>query len=366
MKAWGRAVAAATAVLALLAPAAARADGASAGPGFEVQEHSLRSIVSIEGSHSFHGFVSTRGHKQVALVLHRANETLELRTVGRVSRRAIEAKFGDLAHLSLRFQGSPLPPDPPSRRREGFERACRGRAAIVERGVFHGTIHFRGENDFTRIEAKRAPGVVKRRFRRVCRQPPRKERGTAFEELLSGLRLAQLEARARVGGVNVTFAATAVDFSSILGPGARIYGFSAQTVERRGGMRVVRAAQLMGDDHSFLADKPGAIPQTVTVVPPPPFVKTAEHLKEHGTAAIWAGPLAVRLPGAGLVPLTGPGFRSAFCSLTFVNLIEGERCLPRHGDEPSSDSMALLAEALAQGSGSQSQAFWDARLSWSR
>jgi hypothetical protein len=229
--------------------------------------------------------------------------------------------------------------------------------------VFHGTIHFRGENDFTRIEAKRAPGVVERRFQRICRQSPRK---AAFEELLRGLRLTQLEARARVGGVNVTFEATAVDLSSILGPGARIYGFSARAVERREGTLVVRATQLTGDDHSFLAGKPGASPQIVTVVPPPPFVETAEHLKEHGTPATWVGPLAVRLPGAGLVPLTGPGFRSAFCGLTFANLIEGERCLPRRGDEPSSDSMALLAEALAQGSGSHSHAFWDARLSWSR
>jgi hypothetical protein len=165
----------------------------------------------------------------------------------------------------------------------------------------------------------------------------------------------------------VIFEATAIDFSSILGLRLpRIYGFSARAVERRDGVRVMRATQLIGDAHNFLASKPGATPQTVTVVPPPPFVKTAKHLKEHGASATWVGPLAVRLPGAGLVPLTGPGFKSSFCSLTFADFEEGERCLPRRGSEPSPGSMALLAEALLQGSGSQSQAFWDARLSWSR
>lgn len=366
MRSWLGAIAVLTAALGLLAMPA----GASARPGFEVQERSLRSTVSIEGSNNFHGSVSTRGHKQVTLVLNRANEKLELQTVGRVSRRRIEAKFGDLGEISLRFQGERVAADSRPRqhnRRGASTPACSGRAPIVERGVFRGTIHFRGENDFFRIEAKQAPGVVERRFRRVCRQTPLKRREAAFEGLFNGLRLTQLEARARVGAANLTFEATVIDFSSILGPGLPpIYGFSARAVERRGGMRVVRATQLLGGGHSFLATKPAATPQTVTVVPPPPFVETAEHRKEHGAPATWIGPLAVRLPGAGLVPLTGPGFKSAFCSLTFAKLSDGERCLPRRGDEPIPGSMALLAEALAQGSGSQSQAFWDARLSWSR
>jgi hypothetical protein len=364
---WARAIGVLAAALGLLALPA----DASARPGFDAQERSLRLNLVVKGSNGFRGVIATEGHKQVSLTLIRGGVSMDLRTAETVSRRGIVARFGDLGKVSVRFQGEPPAADPgPRRRGRGGDPTpgCSGRNPIVERGHFHGTIQFRGENDFTRIDTGLAPGTVERRFRRVCRQPPRKP-GAAFEELFKGLRLTQLEARARVGGVNVTFEATALDFSSILGPEfPPFYGFSARTVERREGMRVVRAAKGLGDDHSFLANKPGATPQTVTVVPPPPFVKTAEHLKEHGTPATWVGPLAVRLPGAGLVPLTGPGFRSAFCSLTFANLTEGEGegCLPRRGDEPSSDSMALLAEAFAQGSGSQSQAFWDARLSWSR
>jgi hypothetical protein len=358
MRSWLGTIAVLTATLGLLALPA----GASARPGFEVQERSLRSTVSIKGSNGFHGTVTTKGHRQVTLLLERASQTLELRTAGRVSRRGIEAKFGDLAGLSLRFEGARMPAD----LRDRSKRPCRGRAPIVEQGVFRGTIHFRGESDFTQLEARRAPGMVERRFRRTCRMSRLKELRAKGENLFRGLRFTQLEARARVGDANVTFEATALDFSAILGPEfPPLYGFSARAVERREGMRLVRAAKGLGDDHSFLASKPSATPQTVTVVPPPPFVKTADHLKEHGLPATWVGPLAVRLPGAGLVPLTGPGFKSAFCSLTFANALKGEHCLPRH-DEPGPSPMALIAAALAQGSGSQSQAFWDVRLSWSR
>ena len=71
------------------------------------------------------------------------------------------------------------------------------------------------------------------------------------------------------------------------------------------------------------------------------------------------------MPGVGRVPLTGQGFKSALCSLTVEELLDGHRCLRRRS-EPEPDSLAALTRASTQGSGSQSQAFWDARLSWSR
>ncbi len=364
MRPWAGAIGILAATLGLLAMPA----GAGAKPSFDVQERSLRLNLAIKGSNGFRGFIATEGHKQVSLTLVKGGVLMDLRTSGTVSRRGIVARFGGLGRVSVRFQGEPVAA--PSRRQRGRRGdstpGCSGRDPVVERGLFRGTIQFRGENDFTRIDAKLAPGTVERRFRRVCKPSLLAVLNGLFEELFSGLRVDMLEARARVDGANVAFEAASFDFSSILGPGTpSSYGFAGRTMEWGEGMRIIRGANVEEANGGFLAGKPGAMPQNVTVVPPKPFLKSAKHLKEVGVPAGWVGPLAVRLPGAGLVPLTGPGFKSAFCGLTLGTLIAGERCLNRRA-EPEPHSLAMLAGAAAQGSGSQSQAFWDARLSWSR
>lgn len=58
---------------------------------------------------------------------------------------------------------------------------------------------------------------------------------------------------------------------------------------------------------------PGVEPVTATVGPPAPFLGSGAFSQSPGQAAAWSGSLAVELPGAGAVPLTGPGFTAAFC-----------------------------------------------------
>lgn len=345
--------------------------GAAAKQDFDVQARSLRLAFSVPGSNGFHGLVTTRGHKQVTLTLSKGGVLTELRTSGRVSRHGISARFGDLAHVEVRFQADPRSPGPKSRRRglrDSSERACHGRAPIQERGVFHGTISFRGEDDSVLVDARHAPGAVERRFRRICKRPPKGSFASVVKELLGKLRITLLEARARVDGANMTFEATAVDFGSILGPGTPLfYGFNGRTMERADGVRIVHAAKAEGNqgDGTLLPGRPSSASRVVEVAPSRPFLKAAKRLKEPDAPASWTGPLAMRLPEAGLVPLAGPGFKSALCSLTLDEFTEGHRCLKRRG-EPEASPLAKMARAAIQGSGSQSQAFWDARLSWSR
>jgi hypothetical protein len=366
MRSWTGAIGVLAIALALLAMPA----GAVAKQSFDVQERSLRSTLSVKGSNGFRGIVSTEGHKQVRLTLTKGDLVMELQTSGRVSRHGIEARFGDLATVSVRFQGAPDAAKPKPRRRESRSNptpGCSGRDPVVERGVFHGTIHFRGENDFARVDAKRAPGVVERRFRRVCKRSPLAGLEGLFEELFGGLRLTLFEAHARVDGATVVFEAAKFDFGPILGAGASpSYAFIGRSTERREGVRITRAASIEEAEGGFRAGSPGALPQHATVAPPKPFLGSAKHLKQAGAPASWVGPLAVRLPGAGLVPLTGAGFKSALCGRTLDELRDRDRCLPPRDAEPESNSLAALARAAFQGSGSQSQAFWDARLSWSR
>lgn len=359
MRPWAAAIGVLIAVGLLAGPT-----GAGAEANLEVQERSLRLNLATKGSNGFRGFVSTAGHRRVVLTLVRGEALMNLRTTGRVSRRGIVARFGDLATVSVRFQGASVGADPSARRRGQRNDAtpgCSGRDPIVERGVFRGTIRFRGENGFTNINARVAPGTVERRFRRVCKRSLLGELSGLFEELFGGVRLTLLEARARVDDTNVAFEAASFD----LGPGAPpSYSFVGRTAERRDGMEIFRGATAEAQ-RGFLAGKPGAMPQQATTKPPKPFQGSAEYRKDTGLPAGWTGPLAVPMPGVGRVALTGAGFKSALCSLTVEELLDGHRCLRRRS-EPEPNSLAALTRASTQGSGSQSQAFWDARLSWSR
>jgi hypothetical protein len=352
--------------LALLAWSGNTAD---AKPSFKVQERSLRLTLPIEGSNGFHGSISTRGHKRVELTLIRGSELIVVRTRGQVNRNGIAARFGDLGKISVRFRSEPGTADPtPPRRGSRGDPAhnCHGRDPILERGVFRGAIEFHGENDFTQIDAKAVPGRVERRFRRVCKQSLLDGLDGLFEELFGSLRLHTVEARARIGDANVTFVAASFSLGSTSQPVQLAVG---STVEHREGLFIVRGAYVEEEGvDSFRGAKPGTLPQVVTVAPPKPFLESATHRKEPGLPALWTGSLAVHLPGAGVTPLTGPRFKSAYCNLTLAALSHGGHCLPRRAESgaPEPTLLAALARTSLQGSGSQSQAFWDARLSWSR
>lgn len=117
MKAWGRGGepglcaaiprSSAVALLATLALLAGSCGTAGAKPSFKVQEGSLRLSLDVKGSNGFRGFISTKGRKQVTLTLLRGDQRIETRASGRVTRRAVVARFGDLGRVSVRFQSEP-------------------------------------------------------------------------------------------------------------------------------------------------------------------------------------------------------------------------------------------------------------------
>jgi hypothetical protein len=332
-------------------------------PRFEVHERSLSLLMFLEASNGYKGSVTTRGHRQVTLTLRKGYTTIEARTRGRVTRHGINARFGDLGKISVRFRGKPFslafPGDKEGKRR------CRGRKSEFESGLFRGTIRFRGENGFTQVSSKRVRGFVDRHYRRVCRRDPEDSFARVLKRLIELMPVTTLRANARVERTNVRFEAAAIDFRPILGPGVGLaYVASAQTMERDRGMRLTRSVSAEGDEGSFLFRRGKKAPRTATVAPPRPFVGTAKYLKEPGSPASWAGSLAARLPGAGLVAMTGPNFRVVTCNMTLGALLKG-RCRPGSG-RTQSQTLLRLGRALPQISGSQSQLFGDARLSWSR
>src|SRR4051812_16870925 len=105
MKIWGGALLCALVACSLAATPVAAAKGRGAKPRFEVHERALRLSLKVKASNGYEGWVTTQGHKRVTLTLQKGNARVEARTSGRVTRRGIEAEFGKLGRISVRFRG---------------------------------------------------------------------------------------------------------------------------------------------------------------------------------------------------------------------------------------------------------------------
>ncbi len=136
--------------------------------------------------------------------------------------------------------------------------------------------------------------------------------------------------------------------------------YRARGRARVGAIRISRDAFAIGGDAVLIAGDPDREPDRAKVLPPEPFSGTATYRKEAGSPPGWSGDLAVRFLGKGIVPLAGEGFRATLCR----NGGSFDRCQDRLTEQTF--GAIDLRRWLAQGRGSQSQAFWDDRLSWSR
>ena len=78
-------------------------------------------------------------------------------------------------------------------------------------------------------------------------------------------------------------------------------------------MTIDRFANSFLEPDQISAGPPGAGPITGTVTPSFPFAGSATYSQPPGSPATWSGDLRAWLPGAGYVPLTGPGFSQVLC-----------------------------------------------------
>jgi hypothetical protein len=316
----------------LLSGSAVAASEAKHTGGFEVEKRSLRLELSLDPSNGYEGFIATTGHRRVMLALTKGDALFIATTSGRVNRRGIEAEFGDLGEVSVRFEGKRAPWrwSNPFLPRDLPQRKCRGRAPVIEAGMFRGEVRFEGENGFTKIGAQAVPGTVERHYRRVCAGSAKRPSLSAILERIFGkLQLTLLRAVAHRDGAMISFEASASELGSAFGldTGELSYSFAASTVEREDGMRIIRGFNGEGEKGSFDATGKKAKRATATVAPPKPFAGTASYLKQKGEPTSWSGPLTVRLPGTGLLELTGPEFETALCHISLRAVIRG-RCRP--------------------------------------
>lgn len=358
MKAWGRFVCLTWAAAALLILPQATA----AKPGYYVSKPSRIVMAHLKGSNGYGIDLVTFGAKRLVLLANHIglfnNQSFGSQSAGYIVPRQaarpdeLHATLGKLGHLSLRFH----PSEPPKTQQEpGAD--CKGRGSTEQKGRFAGSVRFRGEHGFTSVRATSASGQIFRSFKQVCRRP-HEPRGviTRRKALSLGAYVKGNPDRASFGAYEL---ASTSNSDSV--------NYSASTTEHRGRMTITRSASAFAEPSTLVVSNSSLRPATASVAPPFPFSGTATLEHGQGTAYTWSGDLSVDLPGFGTLPLTGHSFSAKLCRKNLSCLCPpGRPCALLIAGRRQSSTAPLLRRDTAQGSGSHSQAFWDARLSWSR
>jgi hypothetical protein len=207
---------------------------------------------------------------------------------GVASPERLQATFGRFGKVSMRFRESR------NKTWVGKRRNCRGAQRFVKRrGVFVGSLRFKGEGGYISLNVKRAKGSVVTVARKCLRQKRRPRPPFAQQSSHQSA----LVATARHG----------VDFTGFLAIGGRKTTFLAAHEESRGRkLAIIRLAVIRNRSN------PLRVNETLTrawVSPPAPFHGTGRYRAAPDGTATWSGSLSVNFPGTPRFPLTGPDFQ---------------------------------------------------------
>jgi hypothetical protein len=184
---------------------------------------------------------------------------------------------------------------------------CRQAPTLVRPGYFVGTVHLRGEHDYTEVDATRVKGAVSETPHRNC-AAKRTGHRSALMRTMKSKEAQTLLLQAKAG--DVTFVGGQISVGkkevelSILG---------ASHTRRHDGMLVENTVIEFGSSPVVLPSEDVEFPKSATVEPPEPFSGSAAFELQSSHTSTWTGDLAVELPGVGKVRLAGPRFRSNLC-----------------------------------------------------
>lgn len=247
--------------------------------GYQVEIESFRSgkvTLTAQKETGFGGFVATYAVK------------------GQSDERGLKADFGQLGRIAVHI------------------RRQRPTRFAVESVRLEGRIEFHGEQGFTSVSLRRARGAVSRTFKRACpgrssgRQPRASHADISSD---GGARETGLVAAELTSNRAVSMEVRSGPFSG----GKAIFAL-VSLEERREGMRIERGTIYSSRLGTVSATPPGTGPLSGNVALPYPFSGTAAFSRDSDSPTSWSGDLAVSMPGAPNVPLTGPGFSAVACS----------------------------------------------------
>lgn len=228
---------------------------------------------------------------------------------GTVTESRLEASFGALGELSMRFH--------PSANRTWVkpDRNCRGLGKfVVRKGTWVGRLRFHGEGGYLSLDVQRVKGTVET-IAPQCRsggggsgggggqEPNRAVRRARAERLI---RPSQEPSLGREVPVLLSRWRDGVRAAEFLGgAGTEGSNFYAATEEPRGRIAIFRTARAEGGSGAMSAD------QALTradLSPPAPFHDSGHYRAAADGSTSWDGGLFVSFPGADHYKLTGDPF----------------------------------------------------------
>jgi hypothetical protein len=255
---------------------------------------------------------------------HRGNA--EYQVPGNVTSTKIQASFGELGHVSLRFLPSGRVLHSLS---EGGGCSLHAKARL---GVFVGSFRFHGEGGYTTVNAHRIRGGVgsptapinSREQGKLGCQNAAETHIVPLDQIqqrISGgrpLSEASPKGPGETPWSGVVSAAVAQDEATLFlaasfsvrhpeeeGAKPEVCIFAATNEETRGDIAIARSVFQGGPVAQCAFAESGA---TFNVSPEPPFSGTASYHRSADGSATWLGSLSVPMPGCGPVALAGPTF----------------------------------------------------------
>jgi hypothetical protein len=203
---------------------------------------------------------------------------------GTVTENSIQADLAALGEIAVTFRPSGQPRKARS--------VCDGEPVTFDSGYYEGTIAFRGEQSYTKVEATTARGDLGPLLNLVC-----PGHGTTTGPLLPGAELEVVGDRRKQGP----------QLRAVKNrPRARVR-LEASVSEEREGIRILRFIGMLAPSHAFECDPKV---KAATLSPPAPFSGAAHFVRGAKPANRWTGSLTVDLPGRSGVKLTGSQTRA--------------------------------------------------------
>jgi hypothetical protein len=218
---------------------------------------------------------------------------------GTANAHRLQASFGRFGRISMRFHASRAA----ARLEPGG--TCRGiLSLLVRRGVFVGTLRFRGEDGYVSIDAHRVAGTISR-FPRGCLHHSRHHRSPHHRRYLLFGRANASRNTAEVPylAANWRGATAARSFVALKTPSSVFLATSSEDAGRLSIFRLALEVEGAGD---FRLSQ--ALTQS-SVSPARPFSGTATYRAAPDGSRTWEGSLAVDFPGTPRVPLTDPALQ---------------------------------------------------------
>jgi hypothetical protein len=212
---------------------------------------------------------------------------------GEVSQDGVAVTFGRFGEFIADYE----PTRTVSSREPG--RHCEGEPQTFTEGFLRGTLRFRGERGYVRIEAARVKATMELRPELTCDYAATSRAQSPRERELDQ---ATLAARSS-GNPSVRFAA----YGRLKAGKKPVAGFSAALIERSEGIGILRLTSAEQRSGVFSFDHRAG---TARVDPPAPFSGSARFLRRPGAPDLWAGDLSAPFLGLGRIRLTGAGFHA--------------------------------------------------------